>query len=72
MFQWAFAATAATIVSGAVAERCQFRAYLVYSAIITTFVYPVVVHWVWGGGFLSKEGFIGESGASLPTLLHTH
>jgi Amt family ammonium transporter len=68
MFQVVFAATAATIVSGAMAERTKFPAYLVYSAIISLVIYPVVGHWIWGGGWLSKFGMIDFAGS---TVVHS-
>jgi len=52
-FQAVFAATAVTIASGAMAERTKFSAYLIFSAIMCAFIYPVVVHWTWGGGLIA-------------------
>lgn len=54
MFQTVFAATAATIVSGAMAERTKFSSYLIYSLVISLLIYPISGHWVWGGGWLSQ------------------
>lgn len=65
-FQYVFAATAATIVSGAVAERCQFLAYFIYSALITGIVYPVVACWGWnGGGWAFKWGYGDFAGSGI-------
>ena len=63
LFQVAFAATAATIVSGAVAGRMKFGAYLVYSAVLTGLIYPISGYWKWGGGFLHVMGFQDFAGS---------
>ena len=67
-FQAVFAATAATIVSGAMAERTHFRGYLVYALFLTAVIYPVVGHWVWGGGWLADLAFLDFAGS---TVVHT-
>ena len=64
VFNLVFCATAATIVSGAMAERTKFLSYCIYSAVISLFVYPIEAHWVWGGGWLSKLGFIDFAGSA--------
>lgn len=56
-FQAAFAATAATIVSGAMAERTKFKSYFVYSFFLTALIYPIVLRWTWGGGWLAQLEF---------------
>ena len=63
IFQTVFCATAATIVSGAMAERTDFRAYCIYSAIISLIVYPVSGHWIWGGGWVADMGFHDFAGS---------
>ena len=63
LFQVAFAATAATIVSGAVAGRMKFHAYLVYSAVLTAIIYPISGYWKWGGGWLDQLGFYDFAGS---------
>ncbi len=68
MFQTVFAATAATIVSGAVAERTKFNAYLIFTVVITVLIYPISGHWKWGGGWLDQLGFLDFAGS---TLVHS-
>ncbi len=63
-FQTVFCATAATIVSGAMAERTKFSAYCVYSILISLLIYPVSGHWIWGGGWLSELGFHDFAGST--------
>ncbi|HVR33587.1 MAG TPA: ammonium transporter [Acidimicrobiia bacterium] len=64
-FQVVFAATAATIVSGAMAERTKFSAYLIYTPFITGFIYPIVTHWTWGGGWLAELGYYDFAGSGI-------
>ena len=64
IFQTVFCATAATIVSGAMAERTKFSAYCLYSAAISLIIYPVSGHWIWGGGWLSELGFHDFAGST--------
>jgi Amt family ammonium transporter len=68
IFQTVFAATAATIVSGAIAERTKFSAYLLFSIVVTALVYPISGHWIWGGGWLSQLGFHDFAGS---TVVHS-
>ncbi|MCU0514481.1 MAG: ammonium transporter [Anaerolineae bacterium] len=67
-FQFAFAATASTITTGSMAERTDFIGDLLYTAIIAIVIYPVIVHWVWGGGWLGANGFLDFAGS---TVVHT-
>ena len=64
-FQLVFAATAATIVSGAVAERARLGTFFAFTAVAVALVYPVVGHWVWGGGFLADLGFHDFAGSTV-------
>ncbi|RNC28763.1 MAG: Ammonium transporter NrgA [Candidatus Dichloromethanomonas elyunquensis] len=68
IFQTVFAATAATIVSGAMAERTKFISYLIYSFVISAVIYPIVGHWIWGGGWLFERGMIDFAGS---TVVHS-
>lgn len=67
-FQSVFAATAATIVSGAMAERTKFGTYILVSIVITGLIYPISGHWAWGGGWLSAMGFMDFAGS---TVVHS-
>lgn len=67
-FQTVFCATSATIVSGAMAERTKFISYCIYSLVISAVIYPVVGHWVWGGGWLFSLGFHDYAGS---TVVHS-
>ena len=64
IFQTVFCATAATIVSCAMAERTKFISYCIYSAVISAVVYPVSGHWIWGGGWLARMGFHDFAGST--------
>ena len=64
IFQTVFCATSATIVSGSMAERTNFKAYCLYSAMISLIVYPISGHWIWGGGWLSQLGFHDFAGST--------
>src|SRR6056297_2305761 len=68
MFQVVFAATAATIVSGAMAERTKFGGYLLYSVFISGLIYPISGHWIWNGGWLAQMGFHDFAGS---TVVHS-
>ena len=67
-FQVVFAATAATIVSGAMAERTKLSSYLIYTCVITALIYPIAGHWIWGGGWLSDMGMRDFAGS---TVVHS-
>lgn len=64
IFQTVFCATAATIVSGAMAERTKFISYCIYSVVISALIYPISGHWIWGGGWLSQLGFHDFAGST--------
>ena len=67
-FQLVFAGTAATIVSGCVAERIKYFSFIVFSFLLVAFVYPITGHWIWGGGWLSTAGFWDFAGS---TVVHS-
>lgn len=63
-FQYAFAATAGTIATGAMAERTNFIGKIIYSFVIAGLTYPIVIHWIWGGGWLAQRGFLDFAGST--------
>ncbi|MGA1842049.1 MAG: ammonium transporter [bacterium] len=65
LFHAVFCGAAATIVAGGIAERMKFKAYLIYSFLISATVYPIIGHWVWGGGWLSRLGFADFAGSTV-------
>lgn len=67
-FQLVFCGTAATIVSGAVAERVKYISFIIFSFVLTLVIYPIIGHWIWGGGWLSKLGFLDFAG---DTVVHS-
>lgn len=67
-FQLVFAGTAATIVSGAVGERCKYISFIIFSFFLVGIVYPIVGHWIWGGGWLAKLGMWDFAGS---TVVHS-
>ncbi|MCU0652418.1 MAG: ammonium transporter [Candidatus Omnitrophica bacterium] len=67
-FQLVFCGTAATIVSGAVAERVKYKSFIVFSFLMTMIIYPVVGHWIWGGGWLAMKGMFDFAGS---TVVHS-
>lgn len=67
-FQLVFCATAATIVSGVVAERIKYISFIIFSFIMTMFIYPIIGHWIWGGGWLAQKGMFDFAGS---TVVHS-
>ena len=70
IFETVFCATAATIVSGAMAERTKFSMYVIYSAVISLFIYPIEGHWTWGGGWLCSDAADGFMMSTFGTVFH--
>jgi len=68
LFQWAFAGTTMTIVSGCMAERTAIHGYMVLAVIMNTLIYPWIVHWTWGGGWLAEGGFTDFAGSGIVHL----